>query len=84
MGSLEVFSCIYLDTFQTKITATSSFEKIGTFKRAGLQWLSSNKHTLQIFWNQAEIASYNEWLQQVLWIKHSFLDILIASSAPVK
>ena len=29
-------------------------------------------------------ACYNGWLQQVLWNKHSVLDIWIASSAPVK
>ena len=32
-------------TFQKKINATSSVEQIVTFKRAGLQWFSSNKHT---------------------------------------
>ena len=49
---------------QTNITATSSVEQIGTFQRAGLQLLSSNKHsTLQIFLNQPQIAYCNEWLQ---------------------
>ena len=33
-------------TFQKKINVTSSVEQIVTFKRAGLQWFSSNKHTL--------------------------------------
>ena len=53
-------------TFQTKIITTSSMKQISTFKRAGLQWFSPNKHTLQFFSNQPQIACYNGWLQQVL------------------
>ena len=34
-------------------------EQIGTFKRAGLQWLSSNKHIIQIFSNQPQTACNN-------------------------
>ena len=30
-------------------------------KQAGLQWFSSNKHTLQIFSNQPQTACYNGW-----------------------
>ena len=49
---------------QTNITVTSSAEQIGTFQRAGLQFLSLNKHsTLEIVLNQPQIAYYNEWLQ---------------------
>ena len=63
MGWLQVLSCIYHSTFQTKITTTNSVEQIGTFKRAGLQWLFSNKHTFQILLNQPKTACYNAWLQ---------------------
>ena len=52
-------------TFQIKITATSSVEQISTSKRAGLQWLSSNKDTLQVFSDQPQTACYNEKLQKV-------------------
>ena len=49
---------------ETKITATSSVEWIGTFERAGLQVLSSNKHnTLETFLNQPQTAYFNIWLQ---------------------
>ena len=52
IGWLQVLLCIKHSTFQTKITAVKSVEFIGTFKRAGLQWFSSNKqNTLQIFKN---------------------------------
>ena len=43
-----------------------------------------NKHTLQIFLNQAQTAGYSGWAQQVFRNKHSVLDIWIASSVPVK
>ena len=41
---------------------------IGTFEIEGIQWLSSNKHTFQIFLNQRQTACNNGWLH----IKHSF------------
>ena len=55
------FCALYTVLFKQKLV-----QVMGTFKRAGLQWFSSNKHTLQFFSNQAQTAGYNGWLQQVL------------------
>ena len=70
--------------FWKKITGASFMKQIGTFNRAGKQWFSSNKHTFQIISNQPQTAYYNGRLQQVLWNKHSILDIWIASGTPTK
>ena len=50
----SAFEHLTISTFQTKIIATSFVELTGSFKRAGLQWLSSNKHILHIFSNQPQ------------------------------
>ena len=62
----QIFKNIFFHAFQTNGTGSRSVELIGTFKRAGLQRLSSNKHTLQIFSNQPQASCYNRCLQQVL------------------
>ena len=61
-SSLRAFNT---NIFQKKnITAPSSAEKTGAFKKAELQLVSSYKqNTLQIFLNQPPIACCNEWLQ---------------------
>ena len=52
--------------FLINITAASSLKQMSTFKRAGLQWLASNKYALQIFLNQPQSARYNGLLPQGL------------------
>ena len=63
--------------------------KKSTFKRAGLQWLSSNKHIIQhivqLFLNQLQ-AAVIIWMVVTSVVKYTqcLLDILITSSTPVK
>ena len=52
--------------FLINITAAISLKQMNTFKRAGLQWLASNKYVLQIFLNQPQSSRYNGLLPQVL------------------
>ena len=52
--------------FLINITAAISLKQMNTFKRAGLQWLASNKYVLQIFLNQPQSSRYNGLLAQVL------------------
>ena len=62
--------------FSNKSYSTRFVEKIDNFKTAKLQWLSSNKHILQIFSNQRTACS-NGWQQKYLWNKDSVLNIWI-------
>ena len=56
----------------TANTATSSLKEIGTFKKAGLEFFSSNKYSnLQIFLNQPQSTWDNDCRQLLLWNKHS-------------
>ena len=48
-NGISVSAFLHLTTFQTKIIATFCVEQIATFKTAGLQKFSSNKHNLQLF-----------------------------------
>ena len=74
----------WMTAIKCKSRCTTSRDEWLQLELLNMQWFFSNKHTLQIFLNQAQTAGYSGWAQQVFRNKHSVLDIWIASSVPVK
>ena len=52
-----------------------SLRRFSGYRFKGLQLFFSIKYPLQFFSSQTQTACYNGWLQQVLWKKHSVLDM---------